>query len=63
MEGPPGDRGVNFRTLADLFAVIEERRVESAYSVTISVLEVNLYLNPEGLDAQAGPCQQRFCCI
>lgn len=42
MEGTSGDRGVNFRTLADLFAVIEERRVESVYSVTVSSLEVHL---------------------
>lgn len=42
MEGTPRDRGVNFRTLADLFAVIEERQVESVYSVTVSALEVHL---------------------
>jgi len=43
MEGPAHDRGVNYRTLANLFAVIEERQF---YTITISALEVSVKAQP-----------------
>lgn len=46
MEGPAHDRGVNYRTLANLFAVIEERQFESVYTITISALEVSVKAQP-----------------
>lgn len=41
MEGPDDDPGVNFRALAELFAVIEERKLTNiSYSVSVSILEI-----------------------
>lgn len=40
MEGPEGDRGVAFLTLADLFRIAAMRRVETEYEITVSMLEV-----------------------
>ncbi|KAL4588880.1 hypothetical protein LXL04_001778 [Taraxacum kok-saghyz] len=40
MEGTDGDRGVNFRTLQELFRVINERRNQIRYEISVSVLEV-----------------------
>lgn len=33
MEGPPSDRGLNFRTLTLLFNIIEERKAEWEFDV------------------------------
>ena len=40
MEGPPHDRGVNFRAVSELFRVIAERTDEYEYTVKMSVLEI-----------------------
>ncbi|KAK3140249.1 hypothetical protein QOZ80_5AG0398110 [Eleusine coracana subsp. coracana] len=40
MEGIEGARGVNYRTLEELFRVIKEREGISQYDITVSVLEV-----------------------
>lgn len=40
MEGTEEDRGVNYRTLEELFRVIGERRGMFRYELTVSVLEV-----------------------
>ncbi|KAJ9537886.1 hypothetical protein OSB04_030619 [Centaurea solstitialis] len=40
MEGTNEDRGVNFRTLEELFRVIDERKNQVQYEVCVSVLEV-----------------------
>ena len=39
MEGPEGDRGVAFLTLADLFRIAAARRVESDFDISVSMLE------------------------
>ena len=41
MEGPPGDRGVNYRTLAQLFQTVEARRQHTDFSIYVSLLEVS----------------------
>ena len=40
MEGTEGARGVNYRTLEELFRIIKEREGIFLYEVTVSVLEV-----------------------
>jgi len=40
MEGPPDDRGVNFRTMEELFAMIAARQGEYTTEVRIAVIEV-----------------------
>lgn len=40
MEGTEEARGVNFRTLEELFRIIKEREKQHRYSVSVSVLEV-----------------------
>nr|XP_043624723.1 kinesin-like protein KIN-14Q isoform X2 [Erigeron canadensis] len=40
MEGIEENRGVNFRTLEELFRVIEERKNQVRYEICVSVLEV-----------------------
>ncbi|KAF3441141.1 hypothetical protein FNV43_RR15052 [Rhamnella rubrinervis] len=40
MEGTEEARGVNFRTLEELFRIIKERQKQHQYSVSVSVLEV-----------------------
>lgn len=40
MEGTNEARGVNFRTLEELFHIMEERKSTFRYEVSVSVLEV-----------------------
>lgn len=40
MEGTQQNRGVNYRTLEELFKVAEERRETFTYNLSVSVLEV-----------------------
>ena len=40
MEGTEQNRGVNYRTLEQLFKIVEERKETSTYSIFVSVLEV-----------------------
>ena len=40
MEGTEEARGVNFRTLEELFRIMKERQNQHRYSVSVSVLEV-----------------------
>lgn len=40
MEGTDEARGVNFRTLEELFHIIEERQQQFRYNISVSVLEV-----------------------
>lgn len=40
MEGTEEARGVNYRTLEELFRIIKERQGQYLYEITVSVLEV-----------------------
>lgn len=40
MEGTPQNRGVNYRTVEQLFEVARERRETISYDISVSVLEV-----------------------
>lgn len=40
MEGTDEARGVNFRTLEELFRIIEDRKKQFRYEICVSVLEV-----------------------
>jgi kinesin family member C2/C3 len=40
MEGVPENRGVNYRTLEELFRMSEERSASVAYTFSVSILEV-----------------------
>lgn len=40
MEGTEGNRGVNYRTLEELFKIAKERSENFAYHLSVSVLEV-----------------------
>lgn len=40
MEGSEQDRGVNYRTLEQLFKISDERKETLSYKISISVLEV-----------------------
>lgn len=40
MEGSEQNRGVNYRTLEQLFKISEERKETFTYNISISVLEV-----------------------
>lgn len=40
MEGSEQNRGVNYRTLKQLFKIAEERKDTFTYSISVSVLEV-----------------------
>lgn len=40
MEGTEEARGINFRTLEELFRIIEERKKQFRYEISVSVLEV-----------------------
>jgi kinesin family protein C2/C3 len=55
MEGTPENRGVNFRTLEELFRVAEERKGQYNYNISVSVLEV---YNEKIRDLLASPAQQ-----
>lgn len=41
MEGPPEDRGVNYRTLGQLFQTVEARRHHTSFNISVSLLEVS----------------------
>ena len=41
MEGPPEDRGVNYRTLGQLFQTVEARRHHTTFNISVSLLEVS----------------------
>jgi len=40
MEGPPNDRGINFRSLQRLFELKKEREEEFEYTIEVSLLEI-----------------------
>lgn len=40
MEGTKGNRGVNYRTLEELFKIAKERSESYTYDISVSVLEV-----------------------
>ena len=40
MEGLVQDRGVNYRTLQDLFQIAEAKSAETEYSIYVSLIEV-----------------------
>lgn len=40
MEGTKGNRGVNYRTLEELFKIVKERNETFTYDISVSVLEV-----------------------
>lgn len=40
MEGPENNRGVNYRTLEQLFITAEERKDTFTYNISVSALEV-----------------------
>lgn len=40
MEGTPDNRGVNYRTLKNLFEITKERENRYSYEISVSVLEV-----------------------
>lgn len=40
MEGTENNRGVNYRTLEQLFQIAEERKETHSYKISVSVLEV-----------------------
>ena len=40
MEGPPDNRGVNFRALDSMFALALERADEARYTISLSMLEI-----------------------
>lgn len=40
MEGTKGNRGVNYRTLEELFKIANERSETYTYNISVSVLEV-----------------------
>lgn len=40
MEGSDKSRGVNYRTLEQLFKIVEERKEIFTYNISVSVLEV-----------------------
>ena len=40
MEGPPEDRGVNYRTLGQLFRTVESRHHHTTFNISVSLLEV-----------------------
>lgn len=40
MEGTEQNRGVNYRTLEQLFRTVEERKETHSYNIFVSVLEV-----------------------
>ena len=40
MEGTPDNRGVNYRTLKNLFEIMKERENRYSYEISVSVLEV-----------------------
>lgn len=42
MEGPEYDRGVNYRTLSELFHIVEKRSSVATYSISVSLLEVSI---------------------
>ena len=41
MEGPAGDRGINARTLAQLFELAAQRAAQAEHIITISCIEVS----------------------
>jgi kinesin family member C2/C3 len=41
MEGPPNDPGINFRTMQELFRVIDtERRASHKHTISASIVEI-----------------------
>lgn len=40
MEGTETNRGVNYRTLEELFKIANERKETNSYGISVSVLEV-----------------------
>jgi kinesin family protein C2/C3 len=55
MEGYQGNRGVNYRTLGELFNVASQRRGEVKYEISVSVMEV---YNEQIRDLLAPPLPQ-----
>ena len=51
MEGPPDNRGVNFRTVTELFAIAQERKDEYELGLSVSIIEV---YNNVAFDLQSG---------
>ena len=40
MQGTPGDRGISFRALDDLFRLVAARSPEADYEICVSLIEV-----------------------
>jgi kinesin family protein C2/C3 len=55
MEGYQGNRGVNYRTLEELFNVASQRRGQVKYEISVSVMEV---YNEQIRDLLAPPAPQ-----
>lgn len=60
MEGPPDDRGVNYRTLTQLFQTMEARRDHTSFDISVSLLEVCLLCS---LSRCAACCSMLLCCL
>ena len=68
MEGPPSNRGVNFRALEELFRLVTDRSSEYEYSLKVSMLEI---YNESVQDLLAGSKKEKLdirlvcccCCI
>eukprot|EP00743_Colponemidia_sp_Colp-15_P005812 GILK01006247.1.p1 GENE.GILK01006247.1~~GILK01006247.1.p1 ORF type:complete len:904 (+),score=147.63 GILK01006247.1:46-2757(+) len=58
MEGSPSNRGVNYRSLAELFAMIDARKETHSYSVSVSVLEIYCEQIRDLLDPGASASEQ-----
>eukprot|EP00742_Colponemidia_sp_Colp-10_P010061 GILJ01011021.1.p1 GENE.GILJ01011021.1~~GILJ01011021.1.p1 ORF type:complete len:923 (-),score=152.56 GILJ01011021.1:106-2829(-) len=58
MEGSPSNRGVNYRSLAELFAMIDARKETHSYTVSVSVLEIYCEQIRDLLDPGASASEQ-----
>ncbi|KAL1219870.1 Kinesin-like protein KIN-14Q [Cardamine amara subsp. amara] len=60
MEGTQHDRGVNYRTLENLFQIIKERENRYKYEISVSVLEVYNEQIRDLLASQSASAPKRF---
>ena len=59
MEGPPNNRGINYRTVKELFQVAKDRSDDYQFTLSVSVMEI---YNDKAFDLSNGktPCKIRW---
>lgn len=60
MEGPPQNPGINYRTVRELFDIVNERTPDWQYSLSVSVIEIYLDNVYDLLGSSKNPRDEKY---